>query len=102
MLVHNGTKLVDLRLRQELALVHDDDIALALLLRAENLQHVRLRGQDLGHALQTDAAADDRFTVPAVCAGLDEPHPQVVLLVVVAGNEGLGGLAGTHGSVFEI
>ena len=100
--VDDGAQLVDLVFRQELALVHDDHIALTRLLPLEGVNQVHLRRDDLYRCCQADAAAQDLDPVTGVRAGLDEPDLQVVLLVIVFGDQGLGGLAGAHGTVLEI
>ena len=66
-------ELVDLAFRQELAFIHDNDVALALLGVLKQQVYVRSRGDDVRRGFQTDAAAQNLRAVPGVGAGLDEP-----------------------------
>ena len=102
MLVHDGPELVDLGFRQELALVHDDDVTVPVFPIQEPLQNIGFRRNDLHLRLQPDAAAQYGSSVPDIRAGLDEPHFQIIFLVIVLGNQRLGRFAGTHSAVFEI
>ena len=100
--VHDLPKLVDLVHSKELTLVHYDHIALALKVSAKPLVSIGLRGEDIRPGRQADPAGKHMLPVPHIGAGLQQPHPQVVLLVIVFGDQGLGGLAGPHSAVFEI
>ena len=68
-LVHNGAELVDLLRGHKLAFIHDDDLAVPVVLLV-NLQNVRLGRDHRGRGSQSDAAAEHRLSVPGVGAGL--------------------------------
>ena len=99
--VHDGPQLVDLRRLHELALVHNDHIAITAGI-GEQLEHILSRGDDLHPGFQTDAAAQHICAVPHIRAGLDEPDLQTVFFVVILGDQRLGCLTGAHGAVFEV
>ncbi|EJW99855.1 hypothetical protein EVA_12036 [gut metagenome] len=85
-----------------MTLIHNNHIALPLLGLPEAGRDVHIRGNHFHLGLQADAAAQNLGAVPGVRAGLDEPNPQVIFLIVVLGDQGLSRFAGPHRAVFEI
>ena len=64
-------ELVDLAFRQELAFIHDNDVALALLGVLKQQVNVRAGGDDVRRGFQTDAAAQNLRRRPGCqCQGL--------------------------------
>ena len=98
-LVHDRAQLVDLPRREELTLVRDDDVHVALVKERADRPVGR---DDAADRLKSDTRADDVGAVARVRRGLDEQDVHAALLVIELGDQRLRRLGGAHRSVFEI
>ncbi|CAN4012163.1 N-acetylmuramoyl-L-alanine amidase AmiA, partial [Dysosmobacter welbionis] len=96
--IHQTHQVHDLLPGQKLGLVHDDA---GVLLQFHDRELLHLVKVDAGIG-EADAGNHHVVPVPGIQPGLDQQGLLPPLLVVEPGHQGVCGLAGTHGPVFEI
>ena len=99
--VNDSAQLIDLLGGEELALVGDDNVAVAVTFLKQS-KNIGVGCHNISGSFQTDARADDICTVAVVDRGLNEPNLHVAFLIIETGNERVRGFGRTHCTVFKV
>jgi hypothetical protein len=99
--VNDTAQLIDLLGCEELALIGNDDVRVAVAF-FKKCKDIGFGRHNVGNRLKTDVGANDICTVAVIDRGLDEPNLHISFLIIESGNESVCGLGRTHCAVFKV